>query len=103
MNVALARVWGWRPKVDRTIVDVAEQRLSFSTGAPIVVSRLDGRRGYYLIDGYHRVVEAALAGRRSIRAEVDPNVPRIERTGGAHRAFLEDAVSIRDYVQQVVR
>ena len=101
--IALAKIWGWRPKVDRTLIDVAESRLSFSTGAPIVVSRLDGRRGYYLIDGYHRVVEAALAQRRTIRAEVDPNVPRIERTGGAHRAFLEDAVAVQPYVRMVVR
>ena len=98
-RVAIRSVFGWRPKVDRTLVDVDEGRLSFSASFPVVASRLDTPRGaFYIIDGYHRVVEAVLRGDRGIDVVIDPNIPRIERTGGAHAAFVNDKVNVYDYV-----
>lgn len=99
IRIPVVRIFGWLPKVDKTIVDVNEGRRSYSTSFPVTVSRLDARRGYYLLDGYHRVVEAVLRDDRAIAALIDPHLPRIERTGGAHRRHLEEMVPIADYVR----
>lgn len=99
-SVRLACIHAWRPKVTETIVDIREGRLSFSKHLPIVVSRLDTPRGgLFIVDGHHRVIEAALRGDRKIFATLDAYVPRIERTGGAHRSWLADMVKIVDAVQ----
>lgn len=97
--VALERLFGWRPKVNKTVVDILEGRLSYSAHLPVVVSRLDHPRGgYFIIDGYHRVVEAWMHHDAVILAIIDSHIPRIERTGGAHRGMLEDKVNIADYL-----
>lgn len=100
VRVPLRRFYGWRPKVDKTIDDIHDGRLSFSSSLPVVISRLDEPRGgIYIIDGYHRVLEAIARGDKAIAAIIDLHVPRIERTGGAHRTFVDDKVHIKTYVR----
>lgn len=97
--IRVDKLHAWRPKVEETLVDVAEGRTSRSTGKPLVVSQLDAPRGaYWIVDGHHRAVEAAQAGAATIQATIDPNVPRIERTGGAYQSVLGDRVRIVDMV-----
>lgn len=101
LSVALSRVYGWKPKIEESLEDVREGRLSYSTSKPVEVSRLDAPRGhFYLIDGYHRVIEAILAGKTSISGTVSQHIPRIERTGGAYRSYLEDKILITDVVRR---
>ncbi len=96
--VPLRLVYGWRPKVEETIVDVREGRLSYHSGVPLRVSRLDSPRGgFFIVDGHHRVVEAVRRGELTIRAIVDEHVPRIERTGGAHRTWVEQKVCVLSF------
>lgn len=93
----LARIHAWRDKVDRTILDIQEGRLSFSTGTPVVLSRLDNPRGhFFIVDGHHRILEALIRGDTLIRATIDLNVPRIERTGGAYAYWLSNMVNVSD-------
>lgn len=98
--VRLTRLFGWRPKVDETVLDIREGRHSFSSSFPVVVSRLDHPRGgYYVLDGYHRVVEAFMRRDRVINVAIDPHVPRIERTGGAFVSQVKDKVNIAAYIE----
>jgi len=99
---SLDRIFGWRPKLEEAIVDVREGRLSRSEG-PLLVSRLDTPRGAWIIlDGYHRAIEAILAGRTSIGVEVDKFMPRIERTGGAYASYVADKVAVGDFLRSRV-
>ena len=97
--IKVAKLYTHRPKAQATLIDVREGRTSFSSHLPIVVSRLDSvRGGFYIVDGNHRAIEAALRGDRSILATLDPNVPRIERTGGAYTCWTSDMVRPLDMV-----
>lgn len=98
--VALFDLYGWRPKVDETIADVRAGRCSYQGAAPVLVSRLGSGRAsrYFVMDGYHRVVEALGRRDRSLEAIVSEHVPYIERTGGAYRSYLEDKVNIRRHI-----
>lgn len=99
-TVALSRLYGHRSKVDETVLDVREGRRSFSTGSPVVVSRLDHPRGgLYVLDGYHRVVEALMRRDRVIVVTLDPHVPRIERTGGAFILWVRNKVNLAAHVR----
>lgn len=101
ITIPLRLVYAWRPKVEETIEDVRLGALSFAKGVPIQVSRLDLPRGaFFVIDGHHRVVEAVKRGDRVIRAIVDAHVPRIERTGGAHRSYVEAKVCVLTFVNR---
>lgn len=62
-SVSVSNLYGWRPKLEEVVVDLDEGRLSRSVGQPLLVSQLDKPRGAWMIlDGYHRAVEAILAG-----------------------------------------
>ena len=101
-RVAIHRFFGWRPKVDQTVEEVLEGKRSYSTLYPVAVSRLDTPRGgMYIVDGYHRVTEAILRGDPYVLAVVDRNIPRIERTGGAYRSWLENMVNLRSYLHRL--
>ena len=101
-RVAIHRFFGWRPKVDRTVEEVLEGKRSYSTLYPVAVSRLDTPRGgMFIVDGYHRVTEAILRGDPYVFAVVDRNIPRIERTGGAYRSWLDDMVNLRSYLDRL--
>lgn len=103
LTIPLSRIRGWRIKVDATIVDVREGRLSFATGEPIRVSRLDTPRGaFFIVDGHHRVIEAVQRGDRTIAAIVDVHIPRIDRTGGAYTCWTSDMVRPIDAVREKI-
>lgn len=52
--VSVGVLFGWRPKLEETMMDVDEGRVSRSMGQPLIVSRLDSPRGAWMImDGYH--------------------------------------------------
>jgi len=98
-SVDARKLYAWRPKLEETIVDVDEGRVSHSVDQPVRVSRLDSPRGAYLIlDGHHRAVEALRKGGRTIPIEIDRYVPRIERAGGAFDTYVNDKVSVYDRV-----
>ena len=100
MRVSLKRIYAWRPKVIQTLEEIRRGRLSYSSDLPVVVSRLDvPRGGLFIVDGHHRVVEAVLRRARGVDAVVDRYVPWIERTGGAHRGWLEDMVNVSSFVK----
>jgi len=101
--VSVRKFYAWKPKIDATLVDVREGRLSFHTGRPLNVSRLETPRGaYFVVDGHHRLVEALLSGKRALSIAVDPHLPWIERTGGAHRDVLQEKVNAYDYLRGLV-
>jgi hypothetical protein len=102
-TTSLDRIFGWRPKLTEAVVDVQEGRRSRSEG-PLLVSKLDTPRGAWMVlDGYHRAIEAILAGRTSIDVEVDKFVPRIERTGGAYAGYVADKVPVVGFVRSRAR
>lgn len=102
--VNVKRLFAWLPKLEETIVDVDEGRLSYSPGQPLRVSHLDKPRGAYLIlDGHHRAVEAILAKKATIAVEIDRYVPRIERAGGAYQSYVDDKVNVYEFLLQHVR
>lgn len=101
LRVRVSMLYSWRPKVIETIEDVREGRRSWSAKSPIVVSRLDSPRGgFFIVDGHHRAVEAVERRDRYLSAYLSEHVPRIERTGGAYRSWLNDKVNIQSYTRQ---
>ena len=102
MRVAIHRFFGRRSKVDQTVEEVLEGKRSYSTLYPVAVSRLDTPRGgMYIVDGYHRVTEAILRGDPWLYAVVSRDIPRIERTGGAYKSWLDDMVNLRSYLDRL--
>jgi hypothetical protein len=94
-SVDVKKLFAWRPKLEETIEDIAEGRISRSKGQPVRVSRLDTPRGAYMIlDGHHRAVEAIQAGHRTIPIEISSYMPRIEHTGGAFQSYVDDKVNV---------
>lgn len=94
-SVDARKLFAWRPKLEETIVDVAEGRVSRSQDQPVRVSRLDTPRGAFMIlDGHHRAVEAIGTGNLTIPVEIDLYVPRIERAGGAFDSYVDDKVNV---------
>ena len=82
-------------------MDIQQGRLSYNTGQPLKVSRLDTPRGaYFVIDGHHRLVEAILSGKKTVAVEIDKFIPRIERTGGSHRHILEEKANVYTYLNR---
>lgn len=96
-EVPFTRIYGWRPKVIQTVQEIQAGKLS-QTKAGVTLSRLDSPRGsFFVIDGYHRIIESAMAGGKSIQATIDEYTPRIERTGGAWKNKVADKIPILSY------
>lgn len=94
-SVAVKKIFAWRPKLEETITDIAEGRVSRSGDQPLRVSRLDAPRGAYMIlDGHHRAVQAIQAGQPTVPIEIDHYVPRIEHTGGAFDSYVNDKMNV---------
>lgn len=103
LRVRVSMLYSWRPKVIETIDDVREGRRSWSAKSPIVVSRLDSPRGgFFIVDGHHRAVEAVERGDRVISAYLSEYIPRIERTGGAYRNWLDNKVNIQSCTRRML-
>lgn len=104
LTIPISRLWGWTPKFHEVVEDMKNNRLSHAGDAPILVSRLDTPRGaFFMIDGYHRVVEAAMAGKGSVQATINPHIPRIERSGGGYVAMLAQKAPMMHLVQMVMK
>jgi hypothetical protein len=98
MIVKLGRVYGSEPLVEGAMIDIEKGRPS-RTKRPVRVSRLDSPRGgFFVLDGYHRAVQAALAGRSTLSVEVEPFMPYIERTGGVWNELVSKKVPVRHHV-----
>jgi hypothetical protein len=101
IRVNVKNLYGWRPKLEEALMDVSEGRVSHSTGQPLIVSRLDTPRGGVMIlDGYHRAIEAIQAGQPRLEATVSEFLPRIERAGGAYRAYVENKANVLDRIRR---
>lgn len=97
MRVNVRKFYTTPEKLAETILDVAEGRRSYSPTDPLTVSRLDTPRGaFFVLDRHHRLVEAIAAGARDVAIEVNPHLPRIERTGGSYRHWVDRKVNIVD-------
>ena len=95
MEIHVSKLYGAPEKIRETEKDIAEGRTSRSAANPATVSRLDNPRGcFYLMDGYHRVIESIQRGEDKVPVSVDNYIPRIERTGGAYAGMVERMVSI---------
>lgn len=96
--VSVKKLYGWGEKAESAYREVLEGKLSYSGDAPIRVSRLDSPRGsFFIIDGYHRAIEAIRAGLGTVSVVVDEYVPRIERTGGAFKTKVDEKVPMTKY------
>jgi len=102
ISIPISRLFGWKPKVEEAINDLHNGLLSHSAGKPIIVSRLDNPRGaFFMMDGYHRVFEAMMAGQTAIDGQIDIYTPRIERSGGAHNEMVGDKVRLIDVLNRL--
>ena len=101
MKARISRLYAWGPKLEQTLEEILAGKLSFSTHLPIRVSRLDDPRGgLFILDGHHRAIEAGIAGKVDLPADLDLLMPRIERTGGAHREILMGKISVQAFVDR---
>lgn len=100
LRIPVKKLFAWKPKIDETMVDVEQGRLSRAGEAPLRVSRLDRPRGgFFVLDGHHRAVEAVCAHKAFVFGTLDEYVPRIERTGGAHANILRDSKPLQEEVE----
>jgi len=99
-SVPLTKLYAWAPKLQETWDDVQAGRVS-KTDGPVRLTHLDSPRGaFFVLDGHHRVIEAILRGDTTIRFAIDAYVPRIERTGGAHRQIVEEKRNVVEFVRE---
>jgi predicted double-glycine peptidase len=91
-TVQLSQLWSPQWKVDETNADISAGRLS-RTKDPLKLSKM-GRGRYFIIDGNHRAQEAMMAGMTEYPAALDEFTPDMNRTGGAYRTMLEQAVPV---------
>jgi hypothetical protein len=98
-RVSVKSLYAWAPKLNETITDVREGRLSHNTGTPLTVSQLDKPRGkFFILDGHHRIVEAIVRGESTIAVNVDQYVPHIQRTGGSHSSYVDEMINVYNKV-----
>lgn len=102
INIPVSKLFGWNEKLKIAIEEVKSNKLSYSVGQPIIVSRLDDPRGaFFMIDGYHRAIQVIMAGDKVIQAQIDLHTPRIERTVG-HQKIVSQKVNIVQALSQEV-
>lgn len=100
LRVPVDKLWTRPQKMEETLQDIEAGRLSYSKHEPALVSRLDEPRGhFFVIDGHHRIAEHILDGQGRVGVLVDVHMPRIERTGGAYRRWVEEKVSVAKAVR----
>ena len=103
-EVPVNRLYSPRWKLEETLTEVRDGKLSRSNEQPLRLTRLDSPRGsFFILDGNHRAVEAVLAGKRTVTGIIDPEMPRIERTGGAHRDAVASKVNVVEFVRESER
>lgn len=100
-RIPVERFWTIPDKLEETLRDLAEGRRSYSYDTPLRVSVLDTPRGhYFVLDGHHRLVEHLQVGDGTVEIELDPYLPRIERTGGGYRDMVAQKVNIAERVRR---
>lgn len=99
MIVSLAKLYSPKWKIDETLADIRNQKLSHSNHMALRVSKL-GKGRYFLMDGNHRALEALLAGKSSLSAIIDEHVPDMTRTGGSYASIIASAVPITSALVQ---
>ena len=103
-EVPVNRLYSPRWKLEETLTEVRDGKLSRSNEQPLRLTRLDSPRGsFFILDGNHRAVEAVLAGKRTVTGIIDPEMPRIERIGGAHRDAVASKVNVVEFVRESER
>ena len=75
MKISLERLYSRDFKIKSTIAELNNNELSMSNDKPISVSYNNEFNVYVVIDGHHRVIEAYLAGKKSIEAERNEYIP----------------------------
>lgn len=100
--VRISKLYGNQPKMDEVYHDIINKKLSHSSGQPIIVSKLSKPRGsFFIIDGYHRVVEAALVGETVIRAVIDNYIPAIDKAGvDGFKYMLSEKAPISELIKR---
>lgn len=102
VTIPFNKLYGWRPKVIEAIDEIKQNKLSFTDG-PISVSQLDSIPGaFFMVNGYHRVLQAMMKNEQSIQAVIDPYVPYIERPAEAHKTMIDDKVLIIDFAKDFI-
>jgi hypothetical protein len=96
-KVALSSLYSPLWKIEETIKDIGEGRVSRSDGV-VKVSKI-GRGRYFIIDGNHRVVEAIKRGESGITVTLDEFIPDMARTGGAYDSVVKSAIQVVSVVK----
>jgi hypothetical protein len=91
--IAFTKLYSPQWKINETLEDIRNGKLSHSNDKPLRVSKC-GKGRYFLMDGNHRAIEALLAGKTSLPGVLDEHVPDMTRTGGAYKSILDSAVQI---------
>lgn len=75
MRVSLERLFSRDFKIKSTIEEINNNELSRSNDKPIEVSYNREHNVYVILDGHHRVIEAYLAGKKSIECVRNEHIP----------------------------
>jgi hypothetical protein len=99
MPLRVSQIYGWNPKLKETWDDIQKGNLSMSRGELPTVAKLGGKRNAYMItNGYHRIMEDTLNGKRVHQILVDPHVPALSNTEG-WRHYFNDSMKISDFIR----
>jgi hypothetical protein len=96
-KVALSSLYSPLWKVEDTLKDISDGRVSMNSGV-VKVSKLGNGR-YFIIDGNHRVVEAIQRGEVSINVTLDEYIPDMNKTGGAYDTMVKSAIRVVEVVK----
>ena len=97
IKIPIQKIYAWIPKLEETLQDIKNNKLSYSKDKPIVVSKFG--RNFFILDGHHRMFEAYSEGKSfTIDAVIDKYVPDIERTGGAYNSYLSNCKRFVDFI-----
>lgn len=91
-----------RWKIDDTLENLKAGNTSKSRGEVVTVSRI-GRNRFYVLNGNHRVIEDILAGKTTVDVKLDQYTPDMNKTGGAYKGMVDDAVRLVDCVKLTER
>lgn len=94
MRISLERLFSRESKILETIDEINKNELSMSNDQPVDVSYNPENNVYVLMNGHHRVVEAYLAGKKSIEGLRNEYVPT------TYDLDLDNNVNLMDVVRK---
>ncbi|KKN96697.1 hypothetical protein LCGC14_0163410 [marine sediment metagenome] len=98
-RVRLRSLYAWEPKIDKTFSEIEKGELSYHAAkSPLLVSKLEKRAAWFILDGHHRAIEALQRGETEIDAVHSADVPNIEH-GGGYRNMLSQMVNVADKIE----